>query len=492
MSRLKKFFFVFVIGLILGAVATLVYGTESHADNTGDYGFSIVHSTECSCGNNNVSGTVILGSTHTYTIMPRQGILFKSAVWGIDPEPSSNDPNIDIPLEEMGKSITIHFVHDQKYTLRPTMTDSEGKTYNNSLEIAVVDDYFKDAFLNICTMNNSEISITPQFMWYTVQYPDGALTYFGNSMVEWDTDTISFMNPEISSNNVLTVTPTKSGEYTIYARLVDSTSESSSQQILATTSYTIFIPEKEVNVGQSISSTGQQNEYVYFTPDATGRYKINWKSYSNSGYESLYDSDGNQVSRVDDYLGGYWLTEDETYFMKLRYSTPTNSNSYSIDLYDSDDNDDSDSDPSDNNPGGDNGSSSKPDKNPPVPSGQPSQGISAGGGNSGNPNSGAAVSAPTQKISVAKVKGKPKLKLKKGKIKLTFKKVRGADGYEVLYATNKKFKKSKKVTVKAPKATLKKLKKGKKYFVKVRAFKRDASSQKVYGAYSKVVKLTVR
>ena len=147
--------------------------------------------------------------------------------------------------------------------------------------------------------------------------------------------------------------------------------------------------------------------------------------------------------------------------------------------------------PSGNTPGG-NGGSSNPDNTPSVPSGQPSQGVSAGGGNSGNPNSGAAVSAPTQKISVAKVKGKPKLKLKKGKIKLTFKKVNGADGYEVRYATNKKFKKSKKITVKAPKATLKKLKKGKKYFVKVRAFKRDASSQKVYGAYSKVVKLTVR
>lgn len=147
--------------------------------------------------------------------------------------------------------------------------------------------------------------------------------------------------------------------------------------------------------------------------------------------------------------------------------------------------------PSGNTPGG-NGGSSIPDNTPSVPSGQPSQGVSAGGGNSGNTNSGAATSAPTQKLSVAKVKGKPKLKLKKGKIKLTFKKVRGADGYEVLYATNKKFKKNKKVTVKAPKATLKKLKKGKKYFVKVRAFKRDASSQKVYGAYSKVVKLTVR
>ena len=76
----------------------------------------------------------------------------------------------------------------------------------------------------------------------------------------------------------------------------------------------------------------------------TGRYKINWKAYSNSGYESLYSSNG-QVSRIDDYLGGYWLTKGETYCMKLYYKTPTNSNSYSIDLYTDEDSDSSTPDP---------------------------------------------------------------------------------------------------------------------------------------------------
>ena len=147
--------------------------------------------------------------------------------------------------------------------------------------------------------------------------------------------------------------------------------------------------------------------------------------------------------------------------------------------------------PSGNTPGGD-GGSSNPDKTPSVPSGQPSQGVSTGSGNNSGSNSNVSTPAPAQKISVAKVKGKPKLKLKKGKIKVTFKKVAGAKGYEIRYATNKKFKKSKKVTVKSPKATLKKLKKGKKYFVKVRAYKLNSASQKVYGAYSKVVKITVK
>ena len=147
--------------------------------------------------------------------------------------------------------------------------------------------------------------------------------------------------------------------------------------------------------------------------------------------------------------------------------------------------------PSGNTPGGD-GGSSKPTPTPSVPSGQPSQSVSAGGSNSNGSNSNVSTPAPAQKISIAKMKGKPKLKLKKGKIKVTFKKVTGAKGYEIRYATNKKFKKSKKVTVKSPKATLKKLKKGKKYFVKVRAYKLNSASQKVYGAYSKVVKITVR
>ena len=170
--------------------------------------------------------------------------------------------------------------------------------------------------------------------------------------------------------------------------------------------------------------------------------------------------------------------------------------------------------PSGNTSNEDNGSSTEPDPTPSVPSGHPSQGSDIDGNNdhvagsnnssndngntgNGNSNTGNVINNnnntdSTQVVSVSKVKGKPKLKLKKGKVKLTFKKVKGADGYEIRYATNKKFKKSKKITVKSPKATLKKLKKGKKYFVKIRAFKRNAASQKVYGAFSKVVKINLK
>ena len=86
---------------------------------------------------------------------------------------------------------------------------------------------------------------------------------------------------------------------------------------------------------------------------------------------------------------------------------------------------------------------------------------------------------------VVKVKVKAN---KKKKLNVSWKKVSGATGYEVLYATNKKFTKNKKtVSVKKNKVTLKKLKSKKKYFVKVRAYKK-ANGNTNYGKWSKVVK----
>ncbi len=91
----------------------------------------------------------------------------------------------------------------------------------------------------------------------------------------------------------------------------------------------------------------------------------------------------------------------------------------------------------------------------------------------------------------AKVKA-VKLKAKKKKLNISWKKVSGATGYEVQYATNNKFTNGKKtVTVKKNKVTLKKLKPKKKYFVKVRAYKL-ANGRKYFGKWSKVVKKKVR
>ena len=96
----------------------------------------------------------------------------------------------------------------------------------------------------------------------------------------------------------------------------------------------------------------------------------------------------------------------------------------------------------------------------------------------------------TPKVTVtkpAKVKA-VKLTAKKKKLNVKWKKVSGATGYEVMYATNNKFTKNKKtVKVKKNKVTLKRLKSKKKYYVKVRAYKK-ANGDTNYGKWSKVVK----
>ena len=97
------------------------------------------------------------------------------------------------------------------------------------------------------------------------------------------------------------------------------------------------------------------------------------------------------------------------------------------------------------------------------------------------------------KDTIKRIKGKPKLKnIKKRKLKISFKKVQGAQGYEIRYSTNKKFKRSKSITSYSTKATIKKLKKGKRYYVKVRAYRWNKSFQREYGAYSKIAKIVIK
>jgi len=79
------------------------------------------------------------------------------------------------------------------------------------------------------------------------------------------------------------------------------------------------------------------------------------------------------------------------------------------------------------------------------------------------------------------------------KLKITWKKVKNASGYEVQVSTNKKFKKidKKASTKKGSKTTvtIKKLKKNKKYYVQVRAYRNvkiDGKTYKVVGKWSKI------
>ncbi len=86
--------------------------------------------------------------------------------------------------------------------------------------------------------------------------------------------------------------------------------------------------------------------------------------------------------------------------------------------------------------------------------------------------------------------GVPKIKTLKNtgrrKMKLTWKKVPAASGYQIRYAANKKFSKAKKITVKKKSTTkrvISRLKKGKKYYVQIRSFK-TVSGKKKYSKWS--------
>lgn len=108
------------------------------------------------------------------------------------------------------------------------------------------------------------------------------------------------------------------------------------------------------------------------------------------------------------------------------------------------------------------------------------------------PNQTAKPSAAPQKVKApARVK-KLKVKNKKKKsVTLSWKKVVGAKGYWLQYATNKKFKKKKSKFVKKTKYTVKKLKRKKKYYFRVRAYKLDGK-KKVYGKWSGVKKVKIK
>jgi len=87
------------------------------------------------------------------------------------------------------------------------------------------------------------------------------------------------------------------------------------------------------------------------------------------------------------------------------------------------------------------------------------------------------------------------LKRKSKGFVVSYKKAAEAKGYQIQYATNKKFTKNKKtVTVKGGKTVkkeIKKLKKGKKYYVRVRAYK-VINGKKVYSTWSNTKAVKVK
>ena len=87
---------------------------------------------------------------------------------------------------------------------------------------------------------------------------------------------------------------------------------------------------------------------------------------------------------------------------------------------------------------------------------------------------------------------KASAKLKAGKKKVTVKiKKASVSGYQIKYASNKNLKKAKTRNTKKTIYTIKSLRSKKKCYVKVRAYK-IVKGKKIYGSYSKVLKVTVK
>ena len=103
--------------------------------------------------------------------------------------------------------------------------------------------------------------------------------------------------------------------------------------------------------------------------------------------------------------------------------------------------------------------------------------------------------APTKKTTTVSPLAKAKIKslknVKKRKLKVTLKKIKGAQGYQIRWCDSKSFDGYEQKNVKKPKITLKGLDKKTTYWVKARAYKK-VNGAKTYGKWSKAVKKKVK
>lgn len=127
-----------------------------------------------------------------------------------------------------------------------------------------------------------------------------------------------------------------------------------------------------------------------------------------------------------------------------------------------------------------------PSNNPVIPN------PSNGNGNVTNPNPN---NTQTPSVKPVVVKATTcSAKNSKGKLKITWKKKSGINGYQVQYSTNKKFKKAKTKTIKSVSTktkTYKAIKKGKRHFVRVRTYK-IVNGRKYYSSWSRVKSVVVK
>ncbi|MCI9004133.1 MAG: hypothetical protein HFH39_02605 [Lachnospiraceae bacterium] len=104
-----------------------------------------------------------------------------------------------------------------------------------------------------------------------------------------------------------------------------------------------------------------------------------------------------------------------------------------------------------------------------------------------------ALYAKWKKVTVKRAEMVSCRNVKKKKAVIKYKKVAAAKGYEIVYSTDKKFRKGKRaVLTSSVNTTLSQLSKGRKYYIKVRAYKIDSTGRKVYGLYSSVKQVRVK
>ena len=101
--------------------------------------------------------------------------------------------------------------------------------------------------------------------------------------------------------------------------------------------------------------------------------------------------------------------------------------------------------------------------------------------------------AKWKKVTQCSAPSKVTLKNSKAKtMAVSIKSVSGAKGYEITYSTSSKFSGAKKKTITGKTVNIGSLSKRKTYYVKVRAYKLDSTGAKVYGKYSKTVKVQIK
>ena len=97
------------------------------------------------------------------------------------------------------------------------------------------------------------------------------------------------------------------------------------------------------------------------------------------------------------------------------------------------------------------------------------------------------ITSKTSNVKKPKASKIKKIKQAKKSLKITWRKIKGVNGYQIQYSTSSKFKKAKKITIKKAKTTsktIKKLKAKKKYYVRIRTYI-TVNGKKKYSNWSK-------